>query len=128
MIPEGAVRAEISAILTGTHRSSFSDITHSREARGEEEMTMYVNSTYAMKTGQGRHRGRRMPSFDTVIRALAVVAAFTVSAVALSGGMVLLSQAGVSLLAVAPAVALVFASGASFVLMSLLAGSRAERG
>jgi predicted branched-subunit amino acid permease len=90
-------------------------------------MSTYVNSAYAMKSGQGRHRPRRRIERDTVIRIFTMLAAFAVATIALSGAMVLLQQAGLTLAEAGPAVALVFASGASFVLMALLAGSHGQQ-
>lgn len=87
-------------------------------------MSTYVSSQFAMKTGQGRHRRRR----DLALRMFTTLAAFMVAAVALSGAMVLLQQAGLTLVTQAPGTALAFLSGASFVMMVLVAGSRADRG
>lgn len=85
-------------------------------------MSTYVNSQYAAKTGQGRHERRRRINTDVLLQIGAMLAAFCVSAAALSGGMVLLNQAGVSVVAMAPAATLLFASGVAFLLMALVAG------
>jgi hypothetical protein len=85
-------------------------------------MTTYMSSQLGAKAGQGRHVRRER----LALRAFTVLAAFVVSAIALSGGMVLLSQAGLSIGAMAPAAALIFSAGVALMLMALVAGVRTD--
>lgn len=87
-------------------------------------MATYINSQFAARTGQGRHRRRWHLPQDFGLRLVTVLAAFTVAGVALSGAMVLLKQVGLPLITQAPSVALAFLSGATFMIMVLVIGIR----
>ena len=91
-------------------------------------MSTYVSSQFAMKTGQGRHRFRRRMPDVSGLQVLNLLVAFAVSTTALSGGVTLLLQAGLSAVQLTPAISLGFSSGVAFVLMTLVAGSRVGRG
>lgn len=89
-------------------------------------MATYINSQFAMRTGQGRHRRTWNMPRDFGLRLFTTLAAIAVAGVALAGAMVLLRQANLPFLAQLPSIALAFLSGASFMIMVLVVGIRGD--